>query len=209
MINTFRYLEKEYLLYFCLYYACDYMSECVRKGKLEHLYHVLPFQTKWPETLLINNFITKSHFYSKKVQKRKFRMYSEIHKSTIDSIGILLEFFIYESARKPEAYFSGIFCICDEWVKWYEERRRQLEKLRLLYMRNAAPNEWRRSQKPTTKLARANGFASEKYRDHPLRTHTYVSWHVENLCFRHIFTERFFIRKKSWVIESTRRGQLS
>lgn len=93
---------------------------------------MLSFWNTWSEYLLINNFVHKSLFYSYKIQKGKLFRGTWIYYW----FETFFEFLKYESARKPEAYFHGIFCICDEWVKWYEERR-QLEKLQLYAKRSS------------------------------------------------------------------------
>lgn len=152
---------------------------------------MLSFWNTWSEYLLINNFVYKSFFYSNKIQKGKLFRGTWIYYW----FETFFEFLKYESARKPEAYFHGIFCICDEWVKWYEERR-QLEKLQLYA---------KRSSHRITSLAKAGdeARASERIRFREISwlsatntyAYTHVSWRIENLCHQ-TFTERFFIRKK-------------
>lgn len=137
------------------------------------------------ESLSINNFMTKSHFYSEK----------EIRESTIDSIGTLFEFSVCESARKhisPE-YFVYATKMIRRWKSCD-------------YMRNAAPTvrdvarkSWRRSSRI-------------RFRGMPwlcaTNTRPRVTAHGTFVLPSHTFAERFLIRKTSWVIGSTRRGQL-
>jgi len=130
---------------------------------------------------------------------------SEIRKSTIDSKLFSSSLHI-KSTRK--AYFSRIFCICNDWVKWYENQRRQLEKLRLcicetqLLPNDVARKSWRRSSHEWADFFREISWlpATNTY----LYTYTYnmsmCHGHIENLCFRRTFIERFFIRKKDeWL----------